>query len=162
MDGWMEPGHWGVSILWFWPSFALNPELRKKLAQQRLASLSNPLCTSLSSGEDLSNPFVGIPRARLHAWGQIASYPLCGSAITASKLQQDPFWLLWSTRKKEHTVAYVLKTWRCVQRCYKLTPQFTTPLCSLCLGYPQHSQRAMVFNWFPLLPVLSFIGSLTF
>lgn len=91
---WMESGHRGVSILWFWPSFVSNPVLRKKLAQQQLASLSNPLCTSLSSGKGLSKPFVCIPRARLHAWGQIALYPPCDSTITAPKLQQDPFWLL--------------------------------------------------------------------
>lgn len=70
---WMESGHRGVSILWFWLSFALNPKLRKKLAQQQLASLSNPLCTGLSSGKGLSNPLVGTPRARLHAWGQISA-----------------------------------------------------------------------------------------
>lgn len=112
----MESGHQGGSKLWLWPSFALNPELRKKLAQQWLASLSNPLCTSLSSRKGLSNPFVGIWGAWLHAWGQIASYLPCGSTVTAPKLQQNPFWLLWSIRKKRtYSCLHIKNTKVCPQ-----------------------------------------------
>lgn len=152
--------HQSVSVLWFWLSFVLNPELRKKVAQ-RLLSLSDPLCTCHSSGKGLSDPFVGTVGAWLHMGADSLESALW-QHDHSSKLQQDPFWLECKT--KEHTVARILKIWRRVKDMQTSIPAYSTlaSLHSLCLENSQYSWWALTFAWFSLLPARSFITGLNF
>lgn len=158
-----SPRHWhqcqkaNLQVnLWRWASSepALNTGLWKKLAQQ-LASLSNPLCTSLGSARGLSDPFAGIPKAQgtdIHPVVAQLQLPNCSRILSEySEVQQ-----------KAEPQLPMYKNMEVCPKIPQTYTQLTNPLFSLCLVYWQNALGVEVCNWFSLLPELSFIENLTF